>query len=128
MKETYDYREAVKNDVLRAIRDNYTEEEIRENLEDPDDFAEKLHDDLWTDDSVTGNGSGSYTFSTWKAEENLTHNWDLVEETAAEFCCDPVIGTDYKNGPEFWDVSIRCYLLGTAISEALEELEEELNS
>ena len=32
-----------------------------------------------------------------------------------------------KNGAEWADVTIRCYLLGSAISEVLEDLEEEFD-
>ena len=122
---TYNYREAVKNDVMEAIRDNYNAEEIKEHLENRDDFAERLNDELWIDDSVTGNASGSYTFSTWKAEENLAHNWELMEEVAEMFGCEPKISASWEHGAEWWDVSIRCYLLSECISEALDELEEE---
>lgn len=50
-----------------------------------DGLSEYLNDELWTADSVTGNGSGSYTFSTWKAEEYLAHNWDILTEALEEF-------------------------------------------
>lgn len=80
----YSYYTELFDDVKVAIKDNYTADEIRANLADRDAWAERLNDDLWADDSVTGNGSGSYTFSTWKAEENLTHNWDLLEEEYPE--------------------------------------------
>lgn len=72
---------------------------------------------------MTGNASGSYTFNTWKAEENLCHNWDLLAEVLDEFGSDTDI---LKQGAEALDVTIRCYLLGAAIAEALDELEEEL--
>lgn len=121
----YNYRENVKNDVINAILENYSIEEIARNIfEDRDDFEQKLNDDLWIDDSVTGNASGSYTCNTWKAEENICHNWDLIEESANAFGIEAVISDGYERGPEYWDVSIRCYLLYSAISEALEELEE----
>ena len=121
--ERYNYREAVREDVLEAIRENYTPEEIREALQDRDEFAEKLNDELWIDDSVTGNASGSYYCNTWKAEEALAHNLDLLGEALQEFG----YGPDYliTRGAEAADVTIRCYLLGAAISEALDELEEE---
>ena len=69
----YDYKEAVKEDVKEYIRENYSADEIRENLETSaarSDFEEKLNDILWIEDSITGNASGSYTFNTWQAEEN----------------------------------------------------------
>lgn len=119
----YDYREAICGDIREWIEDNYTKEEIVENLsEDRDNFYEKLNDDLWITDSVTGNASGSYTFSNWDAEENLCHNQDLLQEAMDEFGCKP---SDYK-GAEWGDVTIRCYLLGECINVVLDELEEEL--
>lgn len=121
--ERYDYYEAVRKDVIEAIRNNYSPEEIREALEDRDAFHETLHDELWIDDSVTGNASGSYYCNTWKAEEAIAHNLDLLGEALQEFGCGP----EYliEKGVEAADVTIRCYLLGPAISEALDELEAE---
>ena len=123
----YNYIENVKEDVKTAILDNYTKEEIKnafKSLEARDELYEKLYDDLWIDDSVTGNASGSYTFSTYKAEENLSHNLDLLSEALLEFGENGIDAL--KKGAEFCDVTIRCYLLGSAINEALDELEEEI--
>jgi len=115
----YNYFEAVKDDVKQYIEDN----DIIINAENRDEIEDQLNDDLFTCDSVTGNGSGSYTFSTWQAEENLCHNLDLLGEALREFGCGP----EYmmEKGAEACDVTIRCYLLGQAISEVLDELEEE---
>ena len=113
----YDYLESIKDDVRQYISD----EDINvEDYEDQCELEEKLNDELWCDDSVTGNGSGSYTFSTWQAEENLAHNLDLLEEACDEFGCD--VGEAIKKGAEHCDVTIRCYLLRQAISEVLDEL------
>jgi len=114
----YDYREAVKEDVLEYIRNEI-------NLEDFDtleELEEHLNEELWNCDSVTGNESGSYTFSTYEAEENICHNLDLLGEALDEFggSCDIL-----KDGAEAADVTIRCYLLGESISAALEEIEDE---
>lgn len=117
----YNYLEAVTSDVLDYIKEEINLDEWKGNREG---LEEKLNDELWTVDSVTGNASGSYTFNTWKAEENLAHNWDLLAEALDEFGQD---GTDVlRQGAEAMDVTIRCYLLGQAIAEALDELEEEL--
>ena len=117
----YNYLEAVTFDVLDYIKEEINLDEWKGNR---DGLEEKLNDELWTVDSVTGNASGSYTFNTWEAEENLAHNWDLLAEALDEFGQD---GTDVlKQGAEAMDVTIRCYLLGQAIAEALDELEEEL--
>jgi hypothetical protein len=117
----YNYLEAVTSDVLDYIKEEINLDEWKGNREG---LEEKLNDKLWTVDSVTGNASGSYTFNTWEAEENLAHNWDLLAEALDEFGQD---GTDVlRQGAESMDVTIRCYLLGQAIAEALDELEEEL--
>lgn len=117
----YNYYETVKDDVREYIENEINLNEWRGNREG---LEEKLNDDLWTCDSVTGNASGSYTFNTWKAEENLCHNLDLLEEALDEFGSDK--GYLLENGAEAADVTIRCYLLGSTIAEVLDELEEEL--
>lgn len=123
----YDYKEAVKKDVKEYIRENYSADEIRENLETSaarSDFEDKLNDILWIEDSVTGNASASYTFNTWEAEENLCHNMDLLVEACRDIWQD--LDEAIERGAEFCDVTIRCYLLSGAISEALDELESEI--
>lgn len=120
--ERYDYENAVLEDVLDWIREHYSADEITEKLQERDDWEQELNDDMWTADSVTGNGSGSYTFNAWEAEENVCHNLDLLWEALEEFGSDMDV---LKNGAEACDVTIRCYLLGGAISAALDELEEE---
>lgn len=108
----YDYLEAVKEDVKI-----YIDEEIDlKDYDSQEELEEYLNNELFVTDSVTGNASGSYTFNTWEAEENLAHNWDLLAEACEEFGCTPDI---LKGGPEALDVTIRCYLLGQAISEVL---------
>ena len=114
--EKYNYMQAVTNDVLDYIAEN----NIKVNSDNREEVEEQLNDSLWVDDSVTGNASGSYTFCRCTAEEYLCHNLDLLGEAYAEFGCTP----EYDN-PEACDVTIRCYLLGAAISAALDEVEEE---
>lgn len=117
--EKYNYLEAVTNDAKAAILENMDMWEWRNREE----LEENANDWLWTADEVTGNASGSYTFSTWQAEENLCHNMDELEKSCNEFGQD--IGEAVKQGAEYCDVTIRCYLLGQAISAAIDELEEE---
>lgn len=116
----YDYREAVKDDVLEYINNeiNFEDFDTLEELE------EHLNDELWTVDSVTGNASGSYTFSTYEAEENLAHNWDLLAEALEEFGNEE---NPISKGAEWCDVTIRCYLLCECIAAALEEIEDDFN-
>ena len=117
--ERYNYLENVTADAKQAILENLG----YWSFSDREDLEEIANDILWADDSVTGNGSGSYTFNTWQAEENLCHNMDQLEEACNEFGQD--IGEAVKQGAEACDVAIRCYLLGQAISAAIDELEEE---
>lgn len=106
--EDYNYYESVKEDIMEYLRNTNERDE------------QKLYDEMFIDDSVTGNGSGSYTFSTYQAEKNLCHNMDLLQEALAEFGDN---STDILQNPEACDVTIRCYLLGQLLSEALEEME-----
>lgn len=124
----YNYLEEETNDVIEAIKErqdwNGEPKRIYHRTTDGREcLAEWLNDELWTEDSVTGNGCGSYTFNTYTAEENLCHNHDLLEEACNEFGQD--IGQAVKEGAEFCDVTIRCYLLSQAIEEAITELEKE---
>ena len=50
--EKYNYKENVKNDIIGHIKENY--KGLYEVNEDG------LYDNLWIDDAVTGNASGSY--------------------------------------------------------------------
>ena len=115
----YNYLENIKADVKE-----YIDNEINlKYFSDREELEEKLNDTLWTEDSVTGNASGSYYCNSWKAEEALAHNWDLLAEAMKEFGCEVDL---LEKGAEWADVTIRCYLLGQAIGEVLDEMEEEL--
>ena len=116
--ERYDYFAAVKNDILGYINDN----EIVVTTENRNEVEQELNNTLFTCDSVTGNASGSYTFNAWKAEEYLCHNLELLREALTEFGYDM---SYMERGAEACDVTIRCYLLGQAISEALDGIETE---
>ena len=118
--ERYDYRQHVIDDVRDYISNHYTREELKLMADDLDELCEKLHDEMWMADSVTGNRSGSYTCNVWQAEENLCHNLDLIQEVAREFG-----GLDITD-PEGCDVSIRCYYLAECISEVLNDVYSDL--
>ena len=121
----YDYESAVREDVEQAICDRYTAGELAAMLREDgrDSVEEKFNDELWTDDAVTGNASGSYTFNAYAAEENICHNMDLLADVCDEFGDD--VGDAIRRGAEFCDVTIRCYMLRGAISEFLGEFERE---
>lgn len=117
----YDYLTAVTADVTDYINNEINLEEYGT----ADELKDELNDRLFVNDSVTGNASGSYTFNAWEAEENLCHNLDLLGEALTEFGCNP----DYmaKNGAEACDVTIRCYLLSEAVSDAVDALDYEFS-
>lgn len=130
--ERYDYLSAVREDVKQWINDHdewqeeYADESGKWLRDDNrDEIEEDLNDRLFVEDSVTGNASGSYTFNTWQAEENLCHNLDLLGEALAEFGYDGEALSKQMESAEGCDVTIRCYLLGQAIGEVLDEMLEE---
>lgn len=118
--ERYDYRSAMKEDIYDYIRGGIDLDDWRGKRHE---LEEALSDQLWITDSVTGNASGSYFFSAWKAEEAIAHNWGLLEDALHELG-----GTEnpIEMGAEWCDVTIRCYLLGECISDVLDDLEDEL--
>ena len=121
----YNYLEAVNNDAKQAILENMDmwEWHNREELE------EIANDELWVDDSVTGNGSGSYTFNREAAKEYVTRSddgMDTLRDAVCDFDCEHEAFSAFLQGnSEYFDVTIRCYLLSQAISAAIDELEEE---
>jgi hypothetical protein len=120
----YDYLEQVTADVR-----DYVEQEIdlSEWAGDRDGLEEKLNNDLWTCDSVTGNASGSYTFNRVQAQIYVLDGMDELQEAVNEFGIDSeTIGEKFLESDwEYFDVTIRCYLLGQAIAAVLDDLEDE---
>lgn len=114
----YNYREAMEEDVRKWIEENLDELSERE-FECGGDMADWLNDRLWAEDSVTGNSSGSYWCSRYRAEEALAHNWDLLEEALDDLCIEK---NPTKKGPEWCDVVVRCHLLSEAISNVVCDL------
>lgn len=119
--DKYDYRQAVRDDILDYIK----EHDIKVTDNNREEVEGFLYDTLFVEDSVTGNASGSYTFNTWKAEEYLCHNLDLLAEAIDEFGADAGTYKDCIESAETADVTIRCYLLTECLSSVLDELEVE---
>lgn len=124
--ERYDYFWNVKEDVKTWIDDH--KDEVLEMLEEvgSDELASMVEEECFCDDCVTGNASGSYTFNSWQAEEYVCHNLDLLGEAIEEFCSDMDL---LKSGAEACDVTIRCYVLGQVVQDAIDEtnwLQEEI--
>ena len=117
--EYYNYYDAVKDDVIKAIQED-TELEPRED-EDRDNYRERLEDALWASE-VTGNGDYAYYYSDEEdAIAAVMWNLDLCKETYIDFGIDED-AVDFMSSIRSVDVSIRCYVLPSAIDNAINEL------
>ena len=118
----YSYPSHVKNDIKEFIEKRLDSGTFGLLIQGDEDTIQDVEDLMFDQDEITGNGSGSYTFNTWKAEQNLTGNLDLLREAKDEL--DP--NTDLiEKGPEYCDVLIRCYLLDWCFRKALNEIVNE---
>lgn len=120
--KTYSYPQHVKEDIKEFIEKRLDSGTFGLLVQGDEDTIEDVEDLLFTQDEITGNGSGSYTFNTLKAEENLTGNWDLLKEAKEEL--DPQVDIIDK-GAEYADVLIRCYLLDWCFRKALDDIVKE---
>ena len=123
----YDYREAMKEDIKEYLK-NDAELSTEDIIYMSDNTRDSLYDDLFVEDSVTGNASGSYTFNSYKASEYVKDNMDICREALQEFCvdADTIAEKFLEEEWEYFDVTIRCYLLGECLDAAIEELKDEL--
>ena len=118
----YSYKEVVRSDVREWIENN------KEQIEglDRHDAYEIIYDSCWVDDSVTGNASGSYTFSRWEARQNFFNDEDseeYIDQMIEDgFTTRESVGRAVQESQwELLDVSIRCWLLCDAVSDVLDE-------
>lgn len=119
--EKYDYYKNVREDIKQRLNEWLDFNKIN-SYSDIDEVINAVYDDFFNSDSITGNGSGSYTFNSLAAEENLCHNMDLLKEALDEFGGEL---NDYIDSAEACDVTIRCYVLGQLVGEVVKEFVEE---
>jgi len=119
--EKYDYYKNVREDIKQRLNEWLDFDRIND-YSDIDEVINAVYDDFFNSDSITGNGSGSYTFNSWAAEENLCHNMDLLKEALNELGGEL---NDYIDSAEACDVTIRCYVLGQLVGEVVKEFVEE---
>ena len=116
----YNYTKAMAQDIREYIADEIElgGYDDREKLED------ELNERLWMTDSVTGNASGSYTFSRAIAKDYVIDNMDALVEACENFGIMPeLIGKKFlEEDWEWMDVTIRCHLLPFVISEVIDDL------
>lgn len=117
--ETYNFQKAVENDVRDYIDGNIGS--LSAKYATKWEAIDDLQEDLFTNDSVTGNASGSYTFDKEEAQKNLFGNYFLLCDAYEEFGYDGIPFKAMQN-PEIMDVAIRCYLLGSAVAEVVEDM------
>lgn len=116
--EKYDYYDAVKEDVLKAIEED--DELLPREDEDATDYEERLTDALW-DSEATGNGSFAYYYSDEEdAIAAVMTNLDLCREAYQEFEIEEDAVAFMSNICSA-DVTIRCYILPSVIHDIIEE-------
>ena len=115
------------DEVKAAVRE-YLKENASEAWENgiTHQDADEIADILWNEDSVTGNASGSYTFSRHRAMENVMSDMDTVVDALQDFGVeDGEIAKHFiQEDWEWFDVTARCYVLNQAICEVIEESKE----
>lgn len=118
----YYYLSAIKEDVKNYIDDKITISDFS----DRDELESYLNDELWTCDSVTGNASGSYTMNRLMARDYVINNIDELNDAVENFGIDKnIVGERFLDEDFEWcDVTIRCSLLSSAISEVLDSMEQ----
>lgn len=111
-----DYYQQVKNDAIAAI-----DEQFDCGYWDGDTEWDVAYNNLFNDDGVTGNGSGSYFFNAAKAREAVADAiWDeKILDALSEIGVDGSQIAHYlrDDDAESLDVCIRCAMLGEAYGE-----------
>ena len=118
MTETYNYLDAVINDIDNAIDNHDIDFEWDDFIDndgdlDADSAIDSLNDACWDDDNITGNGSGSYTMSKSTAEQYLLGNFDLLANAVRDLQNNNA--SILSRGAETCDVLVRLYLLPQAV-------------
>ena len=122
-----DYRDQIKSDIKEYLTQENLWPTAKPGSSEYDEQRDTAYDRCWIADSVTGNGSGSYTLNAWQAEENVCHLFWNEDLWLLLNGCFEVNAEDLTKGPEYMDVSIRCALLAECLDAVLEEKQEQSN-
>ena len=127
--EKYDYRRAITDDIKDWIvnETDIIEEGIKEDRDD--DLSNWIYEEVFDEDSVTGNGPYYYGTEDF-CSECLSGNFDILYEAAREFAIDDEVNIlikhyEDKDLARYFDCTIRCYLLMECVYAAVEELIQE---
>ena len=124
--EKYDYERSIIRAIIDYIHDNHITIDWTDT---EDNIIEDLIDILWNEDCVTGNGTQYYDTED-KCFGYLCQNSDILYEAVQEFCIDDNINMliqhfENKTLAQYFDATIRCYLLNSCIYQAIQELKKE---
>lgn len=126
----YDYEEAVGDDIKDYILENYDRNDLAD-FDDEDDFKDCLIDILVDEDDITGNTSGSYYCNSYKAQEALNGNIDLLRVACEELdLSNEEVGERFLDGDfEYFDCIVRYYIVTctSVVDDVVDELLEENN-
>lgn len=117
----YDYQKAMYDDIMEYI----TENDLTAEYSDPEELCDYLQDKLWIEDSVTGNGSGgSYTCDRAEARKYVLSDPETLRDALEGFCvpADTIAEKFLAEDWEYFDVTIRCWYLGSVISDVIDTL------
>lgn len=121
-----DYYQQVKNDAIEAI-----DEQFDCGYWDSDTQWDVVYDNLFVDDAVTGNGSGSYFFNAAKAREAVADAiWDdKILDALSEIGIsgDRIAQYLRDNDAESLDVCIRYAMLGEVYGEIEEHFSDRVS-
>jgi hypothetical protein len=114
--ENYSYlHDTILNIIDDLATNEYTQQIIIDNIDNREQLFDTLHENYWTSDSVTGNGSGSYWFGFYPSSLAVFENIDVISDIYNEYGFD--FGEDLEN--QAWekiDVTARCYYLSEALN------------
>lgn len=118
--EIYDYCEAVRKDVKEYIESHYTKEEFEQDMKEFSNYSDWLYDEMFDEESVTGNEANPYAKSKEEADRYLYGNYELILD-AYDFEYNGQIPDKSLRTPEIIDNVVRCYVLNEIISDILNE-------
>ena len=116
----YDYYIEVTNDIECWMNKDGDPFDLSQ-FENREEAAEYLHDELWAEDSITGNGPYGYT-NEEECEEFLCHNLNLIIEAIDTYgisTSDLRAQYTVKKLARYLDCLVRLYVLPNAIEGAL---------
>lgn len=119
----YNYLEAMVEDITEWMHDNYFDISEYSDLEEAHEY---LHDELWDNDDITGNGEKGYA-TRLDYENYLSYNWEALIEAVDDFYVDTntiinLLQTKDINIILQWcDTLIRLNTLDMAIDAALDD-------